>query len=151
MIDIKLTPKAIHEPVKHNAYYKVIIMLAIIKYIASKKQASIPLIHLVFWGIRTGNNYQILLDFSKKVRNTITPWSFEPGIENIISLALVNELCEKVIVSNTLELKLTEKGVMALEQIEKLELFETDIKLIKQLNKISKSRIKSANKNWTLI
>jgi len=151
MIDIKLTSKAISQPIRHNAYYKLVIMLAIINYCANGKKASIQLIHLVFWGLRTESNYQVLDDLSKRVRQTITPWSFETGIDKILSLAFVNKYCEKIIIGDSLEIKITIDGEEVLEKMNDSDLFTEDILKIKKLGKIPKSRIINANKKWTLI
>ena len=151
MIDIKLTSKAISEPIRHNAYYKLVVMLAIINYCAYGKKASVQLIHLSFWGLRTESNYQVLYNFSKKVRQTITPWSFETGIDRILSLAFVNGYCEKIITGDSLEIKITMAGEEVLEKINDSALFTEDILKIEKLGKIPKNRIINANKKWTLI
>lgn len=151
MIDIKLTSKAISQPIRHNAYYKLVIMLALINYCAYGKKASIQLIYLVFWGLRTEANYQVLFDFAKKTRQTITPWSFETGIDKILSLAFVNEYLEKTIIGDRLEIKLTNKGEEVLKKINDLELFKEDLGKIQNLGKIPKNRINNANKKWALI
>jgi hypothetical protein len=155
MIDIKLTSKAISEPIRYNAYYKLVIMLAIINYCSNGKKASIQLLHFVFWGLRTDENYQVLLDFSKGRRQTIIPWSFEQGIDRILSLAFIYEYCERVIIGgdklDSLEIKITENGEDVLKKINDSELFQKDISRLKNLGKIPKSRIISANKKWTLI
>ncbi|MBE7696673.1 MULTISPECIES: hypothetical protein [Tenacibaculum] len=156
MIDIKLTSKAISEPIRHNAYYKLIILLAIVKYCSNRKKASIQLIHLVFWGLRTESNYQVLYDFSKKRRQTITPWSFEIGIDKILALCYINNFCEKSIImkgkySDSLEINITNEGEDILKKIDDFNLFTKDIIKIKELGTIPKSRIINANKKWTLI
>lgn len=151
MIDIKLTSKAISEPIRHNAYYKLVIMLAIVNHCAYGNKASIQLIHLIFWGLRTESNYQVMYDFSKKVRTTITPWSFETGIHTILSLSFANEYCEKIITGGNLEIKITPKGAEVLKKINEADLFTEDILKISKLGKIPKNRINNANNNWALI
>jgi len=156
MIDIKFTSRAISEPIRYNAHYKLVIMLAIINYCANGKKASIQLMHLVFWGLRTETNYQVLYDFSKQVRQTITPWSFETGIETILALSYINGYCEKSIIMSgkypdSLEVKITASGEEVLRKINDLELFKEDLQKVKKIGKIPKSRIINANKKWTLI
>ena len=59
MIDIKLINKPISVPIRYNAYYKLVLLLAIIEHCAMGKQASLQLIHFVFWGLRSEDNYKI--------------------------------------------------------------------------------------------
>lgn len=67
MIDIKLINKPISVPIRYNAYYKLVLLLAIIEHCAMGKQASLQLIHFVFWGLRSEDNYKIVYDFSKRL------------------------------------------------------------------------------------
>ena len=151
MIDIKLTSKAISIPIRHNAYYKLVVMLAIINYCANGKKASLYLIHIIFWGLRNDENFKILYDFSNNIRNTLVPWSFESDIDKILSLAFIHFYCDRYITADGLEIKISNLGEDVLKKIEELELFKEDLSKIKSLGKIPKSRIINANKNWTLI
>ena len=151
MIDIKLTNKPISEPIRYNAYYKIVVMLAIIKYMSFNKKSTINLLHLAFWSLRTDENYKVLVEFSNNVRNTLVPWSFEEGVEKILGLAFINEFCEKVITADGLEIKITTKGEEILNKIENLKLFEEDLTKIKAVKRIAKTKVSNANKNWTIL
>jgi hypothetical protein len=152
MIDIIFTNKPISEPIRYNAYYKLVLLLAIIEFCSVGKKASLHLIHLVFWSLRSDENYAVLLDFAHQSRNTLTPWSFEPGVEKILILAFVNKYCEKAIVGgDSLEIKITEQGIEIIKKIKSLDLFEEDLCKIKKIGKIPKNRINNANKNWALL
>lgn len=154
MIDIKLINKPISAPIRYNAYYKLVLLLAIIKYCAISKQASLQLIHFVFWGLRSDDNYKVVHDFAKKTRDTLSPWSFEEGIDKILILSYVNEYCEKVIIKvnsvDTLEVKITEKGEKVIADIKKMDLFKEDFDKIKSLSKIARNRLDNANKQWVI-
>lgn len=152
MIDIKLTNKPISAPIRYNAYYKLVLLLAIIEHCAMGKQASLQLIHFVFWGLRSEDNYRVVYDFSKKDRDTLPPWSFEEGIDKILILSYVNEYCTKVLVKNpdTLEVKIAEKGEQIIAEIKKMELFKEDFDKIKALSKIARSRLDKANQQWII-
>lgn len=150
MIDIKFVNKPISVPIRYNAYYKLVLLLAIIEHCAVSKQASIQLIHFVFWGLRSDENYKTVFDFSKKNRETLSPWSFEAGIDKILILSYVNEYCKKMIVNDVLEIKLTEKGENVLTGIKKLKLFEDDFNKIQALSKISKVKLEKANQQWVI-
>jgi hypothetical protein len=152
MIDIKFTNKPISEPIRYNAYYKLVLLLAIIEYCSIGRKASLHLIHLVFWSLRSDENYDVLLNFSNQVRSTLTPWSFEPGVEKILILAFVNKYCEKAIVGgDSLEIKITNEGIEIIKKIKSLDLFKEDLGKIKKLGKIPKNRINNANQNWALL
>lgn len=152
MIDIKLINKPISVPIRYNAYYKLVLLLAIIEHCAMSKQASLQLIHFVFWGLRSEKNYEVVYDFSKRVRETLPPWSFEEGIDKILILSYVNEFCEKKIIKtpDTLEVKITENGEKVIAEIKKLELFKEDFNKIKALSKIGRSRLDKANQQWVI-
>lgn len=152
MIDIKLINKPISAPIRYNAYYKLVLLLAIIEHCAINKQASLQLIHFVFWGLRSDDNYKIVYDFSKKDRDSLSPWSFEEGIDKILILSYVNEYCQKVTVksTDTLEIKITEKGEAVISEIKTLGLFKEDFDKIQALSKIAKSRLDKANQQWVI-
>lgn len=152
MIDIKLINKPISVPIRYNAYYKLVLLLAIIEHCAMNKQASLQLIHFVFWGLRSEYNYKVVYDFSKKIRETLPPWSFEEGIDKILILSYINQYCKKVLVKNidTLEVEITENGEKVIAEIKKLELFKEDFDKIKALSKIARSRLDKANQQWII-
>lgn len=151
MINIQLDQKPTSVSIRYNGYYKVVLLLAIIANCGYSKKASLGLIHIVFWSLRNETNYQVLLDLSRQLRNSITPWTFEHGIDEVLSLGLINGYIERVIVSQTLEIKITDKGSEIINLINQFELFQEEIQKIKQLGKIPKNRLDNANKNWKLI
>jgi hypothetical protein len=151
MINIVLKSKEVSFPIKYNGYYKLILMMAIIKYCGRGSKASLSLIHLIFWSIKLEENYRVIIDLKKQNRSSLVPWSFETGIEKILSLAFINNLCEKKISAGEIELSLTEKGIKVLDEIVKGELFDEELTKIKLIGQIPKNRIKNANSNWKLI
>lgn len=151
MINIILKSKEVSFPIKYNGYYKLILMLAIIKYCGRGGKASITLIHLIFWSIRSNENFNVIMEIQKQIRTSLVPWSFETGIEKILALAFINELCKKEVSGGEIELSLTEHGVQVLKEIVKEELFVEEINKIKTIKQFPKNRIKSANSNWKLI
>lgn len=151
MINIKLDQKPTSISIRYNGYYKVVLLLAIIKYCGFAKKASLELIHVVFWSLRNDTNYQVLLDLSSQKRSTLVPWTFEHGIDEVLALGFINEYMEKIIVTQTLEIKITEKGSEIIDAINEFELFQVEIMKIKALGVIPKSRLSNANKNWKLI
>ena len=151
MINIQLDQKPTSISIRYNGYYKVVLLLAIIENCGYAKKASLDLIHIVFWSLRNDTNYQVLLDLANQQRNTLIPWTFEHGIDEVLALALINGYIERVIVSQTLEIKITEKGSEIINAINQFELFQDEMQRIKALGKIPKNRLHNANKNWKLI
>jgi len=151
MINIQLDPKPLSISIRYNGYYKLVLLLAIIKYCGIGQKASLELVHIVFWSLRSETNYQVLDDLSKQVRKNLIPWTFEHGIEEVLSLGFVNAFIERIIVTNTLEIKITEKGIQILKSIQEFQLFQEELSKISSLGKIPKSRLQSANKSWSII
>ncbi|MEZ7499814.1 hypothetical protein QO200_13820 [Flavobacterium sp. Arc3] len=151
MIDIKLDQKPISVSIRYNGYYKVVLLLAIINHCATAKKASLELIHIVFWSLRNENNYQILLDLSNQVRKDLIPWTFEHGIEEVLALGLINGYIERVIVSQALEIKITNVGIDIINSINKFELFQDELQKIRDIGILPKSRLTAANANWKLL
>lgn len=151
MINIKLDQKPTSISIRYNGYYKVVLLLAIISNCGYAKKASLELIHIVFWSLRNETNYQVLLDLANQQRNTLIPWTFEHGIDEVLALGLINGYIERVIVSQTLEIKITDKGSEIINAINQFELFQDEMQKIKALGKIPKNRLNNANKNWRLI
>ena len=151
MINIKLDPKPISISIRYNGYFKLVLLLAIIKNCGMAKKVNLELIHIVFWSLRNEINYKVLLDLSKQLRTKLVPWTFEHGIEAVLSLGFVNDYIERTIVTQTLEIKITNKGEQILESVQKYELFQEEIEKIKALGKIPKSRLQAANKSWSLM
>lgn len=151
MINIKLDQKPTSISIRYNGYYKVVLLLAIISNCGYAKKASLELIHIVFWSLRNETNYQVLLDLANQQRNTLIPWTFEHGIDEVLALGLINGYVERVIVSQTLEIKITDKGSEIINAINQFELFQDEMQKIKALGKIPKNRLNNANKNWRLI
>lgn len=151
MINVVLDEKPTSISIKYNAYYKLVILLAIINYCGRSKKASLQLIHLIFWSLRDDKNYQVLNDLKLNSRNTLIPWSFEFGIEKVLALGYIEEYIHKKIVSSTLEIEITEKGINVLKSINEYGLFQEEIEKIKKIGKVSKTRLDRANQNWKLI
>jgi hypothetical protein len=151
MIDIKLDQKPISISIRYNGYYKIVLLLAIIKHCGYAKKASLELIHIVFWSLRNDNNYQVLLDISNQVRKNLIPWTFEHGIDEVLALGLINGYIERAMVGQTLEIKITDKGNNIINSINQFELFQDELQKIKNLGIIPKSRLTSANQNWKLL
>ncbi|WP_162056137.1 hypothetical protein [Pontibacter pamirensis] len=151
MIDIKLDQKPTSISIRYNGYYKIVLLLAIIKYCGYGKKASLELIHIVFWSLRNDYNYQVLLDLTNQVRKNLIPWTFEHGIDEVLALGLINEYIERIIVGQTLEIKITDKGNSIINSINQFDLFQDELQKIRALGIIPKSRLDSANKNWSLI
>lgn len=151
MIDIILDEKPISISIRYNGYYKIVLLLAIIKYCGISKKASLQLIHIVFWSLRKQSNYQILLDLSNQLRKSLVPWTFEHGIDEVLALGYINGYIERVIVTDTLEIKLTDKGDDIINSINEFNLFQDEIQRIMALGKIPKTRLNTANNHWTLI
>jgi hypothetical protein len=150
MINIELDQKPVSISIRYNGYYKIVLLLAILRYCGYGKKANLELIHIAFWSLRNEENYNILLDFSNKIRNTLIPWTFEHGIDEVLALGFINDYIERVIVSGTLEVKITDKGVETIKSINEYNLFQEEIGKIKALGVIPKSRLIFANKNWSL-
>ncbi|MYY44000.1 hypothetical protein [Elizabethkingia anophelis] len=151
MIKIQLDQKPISISIRYNGYYKIVLLLAIIKYCGYGKKASLELIHIVFWALRNDYNYSVLNDLANQQRNSLVPWTFEHGIDEVLALGFINEYIEKVIVTQTLEIKITDKGDEIIDSIRKFDLFQDEIQKISALGKIPKNRLNNANKNWKLI
>lgn len=151
MINIILDEKKTSVSIRYNAYYKLIILLAIINNCGSKNKASLQLIHIMFWALRDDINYQVLFDLKKNVRNSLTPWSFEFGLEKVLTLGYIEKYLKKHPVTNQLEIALTEKGLEVLNSIKKDELFQDEINKIKSIGWIPKSKLEKANNNWKLL
>jgi len=151
MINVILKSKEVSFPIKYNGYYKLILMLAIVKYCGRASKAPLSLIHLIFWSIKSDENLKVILGLKNHTRSSLVPWSFETGIEKILSLAFINNFCEKKISAGEIELSLTENGTKILNEIVKEELFDEELNKIREIGQIPKNRIKAANSNWKLI
>ena len=103
-----------------------------------------------FWSLRNATNYQVLIDFVNKIEY-INSMVIEHGIEEVLALGLINEYIERVIVTQTLEIKITDKGIEILEKIKQFQLFQDEMQKIRALGTISKVRLSRANLNWKLI
>lgn len=151
MIEVKLDIKPIPVPILYQPVYKLIMLLAVLKYGTRKPHNSTFLkLHLFLWGLRSEENYNVLVQLQKKERNTILPWSFEPALDKVVTIAIINNYCTKEIKSNELQVKITSEGESLLQKIEGLELFNEDISKIKAIGIIPQSSIKTASSNWKL-
>lgn len=151
MIDIILDEKKTSVSIKYNAYYKLVILLSIINYCGGRNKASLQLIHMLFWSLRNDKNYQVLYDLKKGTRNSLIPWSFEFGIEKVLALGYIEKYIKQKIVSDTLEIEITQKGKDVLSSITEYELFQEEIDKIKNIGGIPKTKFNRANNNWKLI
>lgn len=151
MIKIILNEKKTSVSIRYNAYYKLVILLAIINHCGSRKKADLQLIHLMFWALRDKKNYQILYDIKKDLRDSLTPWSFEFGLEKVLAIGYIEQFLDKIIVNDQLEIVLTEKGLETLNSINKEELFQDEIEKIKSIGWLPKTKLNKANNNWKLL
>lgn len=151
MINIILDEKKTSVSIRYNAYYKLVILLAIINHCGSGNKASLQLIHLMFWALRDSKHYHVLYDLKKNLRNSLTPWSFEFGLEKVLAIGYIEQYLDKKIVSDQLEIILTEKGLETLNSIKKDELFQDEIEKIKSIGWLPKAKLEKANNNWKLL
>ena len=151
MINIILDEKKTSVSIRYNAYYKLVILLAIINHCGSKNKAGLQLIHLMFWALRDNKHYQVIYDLKKNVRNSLTPWSFEFGLEKVLAIGYIEQYLDKKLITDQLEIILTDKGVEILNSINKDELFQDEINKIKSIGWIPKTKLDIANNNWKLL
>ncbi|WP_066223716.1 hypothetical protein [Formosa haliotis] len=151
MINIILDEKKTSVSIRYNAYFKLVILLAIINHCGSKNKAGLQLIHLMFWALRDENNYQILYDLKMRLRNSLTPWSFEFGLEKVLAIGYIENYIEKKIISKQLEIAITSSGLEILKSIENYDLFHDEINKIKEIGWIPKTKLQKANNNWKLL
>lgn len=151
MINIILDEKKTSVSIRYNAYYKLVILLAIIHNCGSKNKAGLQLIHLMFWALRDDKNYQVLFDLKMGLRNTLTPWSFEFGFEKVLAIGYIENYLEKKIISNQLEISITDSGLNILKSIQSDDLFQDEINLLKKIGWIPKTKLEKANNNWKLL
>ena len=150
MINIQIDEKPISVSIRYNAYYKLVLLLAIIYYCGFSKKASLIVIHIVFWGLRNDENFDILLQLKKQERSTLVPWAFEHGMDNILSIGLANGLIAKTKVTDDLTFSITENGIELLKTIYDNKYFLEDLEKIKSLKVLPKAKIERANQNWNL-
>jgi hypothetical protein len=150
MIQIRLDEKPTSISIRYNGYYKLVVLLSIIRYCGRGDKASLTLIHLVFWSLRKDENYQVLYDVAKANRYNLIPWTFEHGIETTLSLGYANGYVEKVIAGDSLKVQITEKGIEVIKSINDFELFTEEIHKIINLGVIPENRLNKANNKWIL-
>jgi hypothetical protein len=151
MIEVSLEIKPIPVPMIYQPIYKLIMLLAVLKYGSSKPHKSTFLrLHLYLWALRSDENYNVILQLKRKERETILPWSFEPGLESVVTLSIVNKYCVKEILNKELNIKLTPLGDDLLKRIESFDFVKDDLQKIKNIGIIPQNKIESANKKWKL-
>lgn len=152
MIDVKLDIKAIPVPLTYQPIYKIIMLLAILKFGTARPYNSTFLkLHLYMWALRSDNNYQILLAIKNKKRDSIVPWIFEPSLERIVTLGVMNGLCKREILSGELQIQILDSGISLLNKIEEMEIFTEDILKIKTIGIIPQTAILRANNKWEIL
>lgn len=151
MINIILDEKKTSVSIRYNAYYKLVILFAIINHCGRNNKASLQLIHILFWALRDNKNYQVLYDLKMNLRNSLTPWSFEFGLEKVLAIGYIEKYLDKKIVTDQLEIVLTSEGEEILNSINKLELFQDEIIKIKTIGWLPKTKLNRANNNWKLL
>jgi hypothetical protein len=151
MIKMTLEGKGIPVPLIFQPVYKMIMLLAVLKYGTRRPHvAPLSTVHVYMWALRTEENFKILMDLSIGARNSIVPWSFEPGLKQMINLAVVNGFCERVIRPYSFEIKLTVVGEDILQEIVSLDVFEKDLIKLRTIGIVTKAKLQNANKNWSI-
>lgn len=151
LINIKLDIKPIPVPIIYQPIYKVILLLAILKYGTAKPHNAVFLkLHLYMWALRSEENLKVLYDLKRGFRSTISPWTFEPGLEKTITLAIINDFCTREIKSNELKIQLTSQGDSFIKKIERSKYFLEDFDKIKSIGIIPQNTIQAANSNWKI-
>ena len=151
MIDIIINEKPVSVSIRYNGYYKVVLLLSIINYCASGKKASLELIHVVFWSLRSKDNFKVLYDVSKGARTNLISWTFEHGIESVLALGYINGYIERELITGSLNIKITAKGMEVVNEVNRFQLFQDEINSLKELGFITKTKLAAANKHWDLI
>jgi hypothetical protein len=151
MIKMTLEGKGIPVPLIFQPVYKLVILLAVLKYGTRRPHvAPLSTVHVYMWALRTEENFKILMDLSSGARDSIVPWSFEPGLKQIMNIAVVNGFCERIIRPYSFEIKLTAIGDEILQQVVSLGVFEKDLIKLRTIGIVTKSKLENANKNWSI-
>lgn len=151
MIDVRLDIKPIPIPLRYQPIYKIVMLLTILRFgCARPYSATFLKLHLYMWGLRSTENQVILTAIKKKDRNSIVPWMFEPALDQVITLAVINGFCSRDIRGSHLVIELTEKGQDFLTKLEQLGLFSDDIARVKEIGITPQTIIAEVNKNWEL-
>ena len=151
MIDIKLDLKGIPVPIRYQPIYKIVMLLAVLKYGCQKpNNCNLLKLHLYMWALANEENLKILLEIKGKIRTSVVPWVFQPAMSKVITLAVINGLCKRDIKSTDLQVQLMPEGAEVLRKIEALDIFTAEINKIKAVGIIPASTITSVNKNWKL-
>ena len=149
MIKAKLDIKPIPVPSIYQPIYKLILLLAVLKYGTRKPHNCTFLkLHLYLWALRTVDNFESLKALKKSNIDSMLPWTYEPGLNKLVTIALVNNYCTRAIISNELQITLTEEGDSFIKEIERRNLFSEDIEKIKKIGIISQVKVKKASSNW---
>ena len=152
MIDVKLDLKGIPVPIRYQPIYKIVMLLAILRYGCQKPHnANLLKLHLFMWGLRDEVNFAVLMDIKTKRRTSVVPWVFEPAMNKVITLGVINSLCEREIKNGFLQVRILPEGLRVLERITELDVFTPEINKIKNIGVLPQSTITEVNKNWELI
>ncbi|PWS28701.1 hypothetical protein DHW03_02315 [Pedobacter yonginense] len=151
MIDVKLDIKAIPVPLRYQPIYKIVMLLAVLRFGCSKPYAATFLkLHLFMWALRSIENQKILTDIKNKTRHSIVPWVFEPALDQVITLSVINGFCSRTVRGADLQIEIKEKGQDFLTKLEALGLFADDISRVKEIGIVPQNVIAAVNKKWEL-
>lgn len=146
-ISIKDRPMPV--PLFYQPIFKEIMILAILKFGTNRNnKATINKIHLYSWALRDDRHYKVLNDIKNKKRTTLVPWAYEPAIEKILILAIVDKYCKKDTAGDKTYFVLTEEGDIFLAYVLRNNMFGSYIQRIKSLGNISEAALIKANNNW---
>lgn len=142
--------KPIPVPLNYQPIYKIAVILTILKFGTGGQlegKASISKLHLYAWGLRTEENYNVLLRLANNSNLPSNIWSFEPALQNALIIALVKDYCKREKKSSQVYFVINEKGERFVEFIIANQLFTDVINKVQAIGNITESRIKGLIKS----
>ncbi|UZJ63722.1 hypothetical protein OKW96_14920 [Sphingobacterium sp. KU25419] len=147
MIEVKLDLKPVPVPLAYQPIYKIIILLSILRYGCPRPyNATFLKIHLYFWALRDEGNYIVMKQISCKERDSLIPWSFEPSLERIVTLAVINKFCTRKILSGNLQIQLLDAGIDLLKKLKKGSILKMILVKLSQLEILLKQKLRNSIK-----
>lgn len=151
MINVNLDLKPIPAPLEYQPIYKIALLICILKYGCSKPHnATLLKLHIYMWALLTEENLNILLEAKAGTRTSLVPWTFQPGMEKVITLSIINGFCIREIKSALFQVKLTSGGAELINRLEAEGIFTEKIDQIKRIGIIPQKTIKLLNSNWKI-
>ena len=130
---------------EYRPFFKILRILLILKFASRGKRSSLIKLHLLNWVLKEEKRKRVLLETIGDGKIVFQVWGVDPAL----NFALQYCIAEKLVLRRSGVFELSDKGDKFLQNIHETDLYEPDLKFLKDLSiKVTEKIVDAIVKEW---